>query len=518
MKKKLSYSEIEEMKQILQIPRRTCESFSSVEDVKKAFCVPVTSPVNEEARNACNLAFDHAGGYDTIYQSLTQHAFDLGQYPITSFIGYGNLQNIAQNGMIRACVQTVADDITRKWIELIERNEADDNQQNEDFISKLQNLQLKKYRLQKLFHEAAVMTGYMGGAFIFIDTGADGSDLELPLAINSNNAELTNNENLKFKVIDPVNVTPGSYNSINPLKDDYMTPSMWWVLGQRVHASRLIALYDNEPPTLLKPAYNFLGIPQAQILWDYVLHWNECREATAKLLTKFTLLVMQTDTDAVFGSPDGLQQFELKMQALQHYRNNDSVFVCDKTDENVSNVQASLAGCTDIVRQSLEMIAAINRTPAVKLLGISPSGFNATGQSDITNYYDYIHSKQELRRDAIAKCLNCIQLAEFGEINSSVDFDFIELSSDNESSQALTAQTRVNMLATLQDRQVISAEEARQAVKTDKTTRLTFLSDEMPPDLEQENTELQTDHFEGLPQANTDEVDNETTSEKKQSN
>ena len=145
------------------------------------------------------------------------------------------------------------------------------------------------------------------------------------------------------------------------------------------------------------------------------------------------------------------------------------------------------------------MIAAINRTPAVKLLGISPSGFNATGESDITNYYDYIHSKQELRRDAITKCLNCIQLAEFGEISSGIDFEFAEQSTDNEQSIAMTAQTRVNMLATLQDRQVISAEETRHAVKTDRATRLNFLSDEPPEGLEdQENTDLQTEHFTGL--------------------
>ena len=506
-KKKLTYAELEDLKQALQIPPRTCKSFASVEDVKRAFSLPVTLGASEDVRKSCDLAFDSAGGYDAIYQSLNQHAFDLGQFPVTSFIGYGALQQIAQNGMIRACVQTVADDITRKWIELVERDEGDDSEANSELINKLQNLQLKKYKLQTLFHDAATLTGFMGGAFIFIDTGAEGSDLELPLAINSNSSELVNNGALKFIIVDPINVTPGAYNSFNPLKDDYMKPSMWWVLGQKVHSSRLLALYDNPPPTLLRPSYNFLGIPQAQILWDYVLHWNDCRVATANLLKKVSLLVMQTDTDAVFNSPDGLQEFDLRMQALQRYRDNDSVFVCDKTEESVSNVQTSIAGCTDVVRQSLEMIAAINRTPAVKLLGISPSGFNATGESDITNYYDYIHSKQELRRDAITKCLNCIQLAEFGQITPGVDFEFTEQSSDNEQNIALTAQTRVNMLATLQDRQVISAEETRQAVKTDRATRLNFLSDDMPEGLdEQEDTDLQTEQFAGVEGHQEDEA------------
>lgn len=493
-KKKLTYSELADLKQALQSPPRACKTFTSVEEVKRAFSLPVTLGADPSFREEANMAFDSAGGFNAIYQSLNQHAGDLGQYPITSFIGYGALQQIAQNGMIRACIQTVADDSTRKWIELVES----DDLENPELLNELQNLQAKKFKLQNLFHEACLLTGFMGGSFIFIDTGVDGSELELPLAINSKSAELVNNKHLKFVLVDPVNVTPCQYNSIDPLKDDYMKPSSWWVLGRRVHASRLIALYDNPPPTLLKPSYNFLGIPQAQILWDYVLHWNQCRVSTANLLEKVSLLVMQTDTDAIFSSPDGVQNFDLRMQALQRYRDNDSVFVCDKNEEGVTNVQTSIAGCTDVVRQSLEMIAAINRTPAVKLLGISPSGFNATGESDITNYYDYIHSKQELLRTAIAKCLNCIQLANFGEIYSGIDFEFVDLSAENESTQAVTAQTRANMLSTLLDRQVIDTSEVRQAVKTDRSMQLNFLSDEAPEPNDGDLEDFQTDKFDDL--------------------
>ena len=92
------------------------------------------------------------------------------------------------------------------------------------------------------------------------------------------------------------------------------------------------------------------------------------------------LLVVKTDIDAVFESENGLQDFDVRMKVLEKYRNNDSVYVCDKESEDVNNIQSAISGCTDIVRQALELIACINRTPAVKLLGISPSGFNATGE------------------------------------------------------------------------------------------------------------------------------------------
>ena len=474
-KKPLSAARLSEIDSELRMPRRTYHAFDSLGKVREAFRLPVTMGAPKEEREALDMAFDAAGGYSTIFESLQQHAYDMGQFPVTSFIGYGALQQIAQNGMIRACVQTVADDITREWIEV----KGGDDTPQED-VHRLEDLLESKYHLKELFHSVAATVGYMGGAFIFIDTGAEGEDLSLPLRISSLSAEMSEGMALRFTLVDPVNVTPGDYNASNPLRPDYMQPKWWWVLGQKVHTSRMIPVFDNPPPLLLRPSYNFLGIPQAQILWDYVLHWNECRIYTANLLKKVSLLVFKTDVTGALSTAGGVQAIDTKMQMLGRYRDNDSVAVCDKTDEDIANVQTSIAGCTDIVRQSLEMIAAINRTPAVKLLGISPSGFNATGESDLKNYYDHIRTKQETLRPAVEQCLKAIEIAETGKIDPSITFDFRLLGTDNDSAKAMNAQTRINTLGAALDRQVISPEEMRQAVKADPDMGLDFISDEMP--------------------------------------
>lgn len=471
--------------QLQMIPERTVNAFKNLRSVKKEFALPITmSGISKEEYKEMNMAFDSAGGFNTIYESLTQHAYDLGQYPITSFVGYGVLQQIAQQGLIRACIQTVSDDLSRKWIKI---DGCDDPQK----LEILEN-ELKKLHIKDLFHKAVTTTGYMGGAFIFIDTGED--DLTLPLAINDLSAELKEDSKVKFVVVDPVNVSPIEYNCIDPLRDDYMRPRMWQVLGKRVHASRLLSFVENQPPMLLKPNYNFLGIPQAQILWDYVMHFNQTRASTARLLEKISLLVVQTDMDAVLSDEHGIELFDAKMEFLERYRNNDSVFVCDKESEGVMNVQTTIAGCTDVVRQSLELIACINRTPAVKLLGISPSGFNATGESDLKNYYDYISSKQELYREQIQTIINVIQLCEFGTIDPAITFKFEPLNEENKASQAMTAQTKIGALTQLVDRQAISAEELRTAVREDEDLGLSFLDEELPEELENATqTDLMTD-------------------------
>ena len=476
----------------LHLPQHQPARVWSLEEVRQMFTLPLTQGMPADARENFNMAFDGIGGFHALHSNLNAHTSAIGQMPVTSFMGYGALQIISQNGMIRAAIQTVADDITKKWIEVTGGEEED-----KERVAKLNDL-LRRYNLQRVFHDAIASVGYFGGAFIFIDTGVKGDDLTLPLAIRDGSAEISKDKPLSFRVVDPCNVTPMFYNCTNPLAADYMKPRMWYVLGQKVHASRMLTLFDNEPPALLKPAYNFLGIPRAQILWDYVAHWNEARTYTNNLLSKVSLLVVKTDTDAIFSTPDGVRMFDTKVAALQRYRDCNSIYVCDKEREDVVNVQTSIAGATDIVRQCLENIAAINRTPAVKMLGISPSGFNATGESDIKNYYDHIRSQQELYRRHIQRCLNAIQLRHFGYIDNTIGFDFVELSADNDASRAMTASTLMQTLTTAVQTQVISAQEARDYVRKDPLFGLEFLTADAPDEEPQDMDGL--DEMEGQPQ------------------
>lgn len=462
--------------------KRKNQGINSEEDVKALFSLPATL-AKKSNRVAMDEAFESVGGYSMLFDSLSAHAARMGQFPYTSFVGYGALQQIAQNGMIRNCIKTVADDVTREWITI--KGGPDTPPEK---IAELQNEQ-EKFDLRGIFNRAITMVGFMGGAFVFIKTDVDNedgrpADLSLPLYLNNKCAEIEKGSKLSFLVVDPMTVSPSQYNATDPLEKDYMSPSQWLVLGRQVHKTRLVRLVANEPPTLLKPAYNFLGIPQAQILWDYVLHWNECRVAAQELIKKLSLIVYFTDAQDKMSSPGGIQMMDAVMEMLQHYRDNNSVFLANSETDRVENIQTSVGGVEQIVRQAQEMIAAVNRTPEVKLFGISPSGFNATGESDIRNYNDHLRSQQELYRAQIQRCLNAIQLQLWGEIDPGISFAWNELDMDNESAQSMNFNARVTALATLKDRNIISAEEMRQAIRSESAAHLDFLSDDLPEETE----------------------------------
>ena len=462
----------------------------TLDEVRRAYGPPATlGAPNEETVLAMDRAMEDRGVY-----TLLQHGFELGQYGACSnFMGYGALQNIAQNGLIRACVETVADDMTRAWIEL--QQEGEDDSEDGEVQERIERLDraMKRLNLQKVMHEAAAKTGYYGGCLLYLDTGASGPDLKLPLSLESWSREATKGFLKGVRVIDPVNVFPGVYNSTDPLRADYYIPRSWWVLGQEVHASRLIRVFSNEPPLLFRPSYNFLGIPKAQILWDYVMHFQSNRDSVNRLMDKFSQLVFKTAmTDILTGGANDLSGLVARLQIMSQNRSNDGVIAIDKDAEDILKVETPMSGLTDVPRQSLEFVAAINRTPVVKLLGISPSGFNATGESDLRNYYDHIASQQEaVLRPAIQRILEVLQVSLFQAVDRTIGFSFCPLSEEDETAKTTTQATKIANLCQLIDRNVIDTDEARQMLIADPDSGMDGLDPEAPEPEEGEGDPMQ---------------------------
>lgn len=456
----------------------------SYADIRERFKPAKSLGGNEEVRAAMDAQLEADGCY-----SLLEHSFRMGVFPggASSFMGYGALQNIAQNGLVRACIDTVADDMTRNWIEFT----ATDNERDTDDERLLAiEEEFERLHIRETIAKAATKTGFYGGCLLYIETDAINPRLADPLVPGRGSAEAGHTGWLKgVRLIDPVNIFPGTYDTSHPLAPTYYRPTFWWILSEKVHSSRLIRIVENEPPLLMLPAYNFFGIPRAQILWDYIAHFQKNRDVANRLFDKFSLLVFKSGYVGDIFDASSLEQFDRRMMMLAKYRNNESVIAIDNDTEDIVKVETPLSGITDLPRQSLEFVAALNRTPVVKLLGVSPNGFNATGESDIRNYYDHIKSQQEkVLRPAIQAILDCVQLSLFGDIDRSIKFEFCALSEEDENKVATTQQIKIGNICQLLDRDVISPEEARQYLINDPDSGLNDLDPDAvpePDDMEQ---------------------------------
>lgn len=78
------------------------------DDIRMMYGPAKTLGAPEKVQLAMDARLADSGVY-----SLLQHSLELGVGIAPQFMGYGVLQNLAQNGLIRACVETVSDDMTR---------------------------------------------------------------------------------------------------------------------------------------------------------------------------------------------------------------------------------------------------------------------------------------------------------------------------------------------------------------------------------------------------------------------
>lgn len=415
--------------------------------------------------------------------SLLQHGMsmmDTGAFP--QFLGYGALTMLSQDGLIRAGVGMISKEMTQKWITLQRQGEAT---RSDESLSELETA-LAGFKIRSLFRQAADNCGYFGGCLIYIDTGEQGENLLEPLKLDTATIPVGTIRGLR--IIEPFNVSPGDYDGLSPLSYGYYKPSTWWVLGRQVHASRFLYFAQNRLPSILLPAYNFFGIPLAQIVLDAVGHFTECREASARLLTKFSQTVLKTNMADVLtgGASDEILR---RVQFMVQNRNNDGVEVIDKESEDIINVTTPLSGVTDIVRQSMEMVSAYFNEPCTKMWGISPAGMNATGESDEKNHNAHIASLQEeMFRSPLETLLKILQLNRFGRIDESITFKFNALSDEDETKISAVQKARAETDNILIAAGVLSAEEARSRLAHDPDSGYNDIDvdelPEIPEDLE----------------------------------
>ena len=165
-------------------------------------------------------------------------------------------------------------------------------------------------------------------------------------------------------------------------------------------------------------------------------------------------------------------------------RSNDGCAAIDKEQEDLVLQTTSLAGVTDIVRQSMEYVAAMFNEPVTKMWGLSPNGFS-TGDMELQNHYDNIKAQQEkMYGEAIRRVLRVLQQNRYGEIDDSIIFTFNPLSEDDERKIAETNKIQADTDAVLISTGVISEDEARERLISDPNSGYNTLQErdeDLPP-------------------------------------
>ncbi|ULJ60785.1 anti-CBASS protein Acb1 family protein [Wielerella bovis] len=375
----------------------------------------------------------------------------------TGFIGYPKLAELAQIDEYRAVAETTAKEMTREWIEFKSIGDDADNSQQ---IKEIETY-FGKLNVRQIFRQAIETEHLFGRSQILLKIkGHDGEKLKNPLVIDPRTIE---QGSLKALVnIEPMWTSPALANTHDPTEPDFYKPKQWYIMGQTVHDDRLFTLVSRPVPDMLKPAYNFGGVSMSQLMMPYVNRWLRTVNSVSDLVNSFSLSGIKTSMqDILSGGCDDVN-LQARADLYNQYRDNRGLMLLDKEEEEFFQFNTPLSTLDALLAQAQEQMAAPSHTPLVKLLGITPSGLNASSEGEIAVYYDWIKSLQEnLLREPLTKLLKIVQLHLFGEINDNITFEFKPLAQMSELDQTTIRKTECDIDVAYLQNGVISDVEVR---------------------------------------------------------
>ena len=282
----------------------------------------------------------------------------------------------------------------------------------------------KRFGLRKLVQRALTLGRLYGGGAIIIGTGE--SD---PAALAS---ELVPDRlrpgDIKF--LHGVSRWQLSAPTVNrdPLSRWFGEPDLYEITAPtrgalQLHPSRVIRFLGNELPD------PWLGVSAwsdsvLQTLYDAV-------HAVALTTTGATSLMHEAKVDVVtvpnlsehLSSAATTEQLSARFSYAAAMKSLNNLLLLGD-GETWSRQKIDFAGLPEMVRTFLQVAAGAADIPVTRLLGQSPAGMSATGESDTRNYYDMIASRQAIDLRPKLERLDQLILRSAGVDPDALSFEF----------------------------------------------------------------------------------------------
>jgi len=367
----------------------------------------------------------------------TPNLMEATQYPLTRLTQNYTLMNslyrshwvvrriidvISEDMCVRRIIDVISEDMCKNWYQV-------SSQLRPDLIDRIQKLERRTNVKSKILEGLKWGRLYGGAGAIMMIEGHDGI-LDQPLDMDSVFPG-------SFKGLLVVDRWSGIYPGPDLVTDindpEFGLPDMYQVTNNitksviTVHHSRLIRFIGRDLPFWEKQAEVYWGASEIEHVFDELKKRDNTSYNIANLVFHANLKVLQMgDLGQMLatGNEKAKQDLYNVIQAQNWLMNNFSMYLLDK-DDSFDTKSYTFSGLSDIYENFMMDVAGAAEIPVTKLFGRSPAGLNATGESDMQNYYDTIETKQEAHlRPALDKLLPVLFMSELGAIPDDMDYRF----------------------------------------------------------------------------------------------
>jgi phage-related protein (TIGR01555 family) len=183
-----------------------------------------------------------------------------------------------------------------------------------------------------------------------------------------------------------------------------------FVLGPRrtIHNTRCIRLSAGWQPSWTLIQENLWGVSVLETAYDRLMAYNLATASATNLVRFSYLRTVKVDGLRSILAEGGqgainLEKYFLQMARLQ---NSEAITLLDKNDEfHDASSGNGFSGLDLFLDQLGRQCSGALGIPMTRLFGIPPAGLNATGESDMRNYYDSVRS---LQRDTLLEPLTLV--------------------------------------------------------------------------------------------------------------
>lgn len=320
-------------------------------------------------------------------------------------------------------VDVVAEDMTREGINI---RGLDDPKDAELIQAKLDELEI--------WNEITnvIKWGRLYGGAIAVML-VDGQNVSTPLNIDT----VSKDQFKGLMVLDRWLVQPTLQDLVTEYGPDFGMPKYYDVIAdslglsnQRIHYSRIIRFDGVDLPYWQRIAENLWGQSVIERLLDRLVAFDSTTTGIAQLVYKAHLRTYKVKglRSIIAAGGKALEGLVKQMEHIRLWQSNEGMTLMDSEDEFEAH-SYSFSGLDAVLLQFGQQLSGASQIPLVRLFGQSPAGMNATGESDLSNYYDNINQQQERRmRTGLGKLLKIVSLSALGKkLPDSFNFDFASL-------------------------------------------------------------------------------------------
>lgn len=194
-----------------------------------------------------------------------------------------------------------------------------------------------------------------------------------------------------------------------------------------VHHSRVVRFIGRELPPIEREAEMYWGESEVEPIYKEIVALNNVSANMAALTFQANINTMEVKgLEQLFsiGSTQAQRRFWNVMQAQSVLRSNFGTQLVEEGNK-ITNTQYTFTGLQEVYESMCMNLCGGSHYPMTKLFGRSPAGMNATGESDLKNYYDYVDSQREAKvRPVFQKLLPVLAMSAWGTIPDDLDFTF----------------------------------------------------------------------------------------------